>query len=388
MATQPSLFDDLPAANGASPVVLPGSKQALSKEQRRFNKLIADIETARMDLARWSAFIPRAMAEHAARTEPLRLRYRELRVEIARALDAAAGSKRLNKSQRRKVVDLLTSQLTDLMEEERTPELDQLFEKHGLGDFDEEHEAGLALMRELMRETTGVEVDQDARSPEDFAHAIRDKLAEENEALAREQQRSRRKAGAKAAARAAAEKVATQSVREVYRKLASELHPDREPDPAKRARKTDLMQHANTAYQAGDLLALLELQLKIEQIDPAHLSGLPNERLVHYNHVLAGQLQSIKRELADLLTPIAGFMGYGRAQLAEDDLRRTLDQEYGELRKLVRATEADVASFRDIDVLKRRLRTYKVGDALDQHMAEIESMLLGGGAHIRGWARR
>jgi len=60
----------------------------------------------------------------------------------------------------------------------------------------------------------------------------------------------------------------TRAVREVFRKLASELHPDRETDPAEHARKTELMQRVNQTYKAGDLLALLELQLSIEQIDP------------------------------------------------------------------------------------------------------------------------
>jgi hypothetical protein len=62
-----------------------------------------------------------------------------------------------------------------------------------------------------------------------------------------------------------------QSVRDIFRKLTSQLHPDREPDAAERARKTALMQRVNVAYAANDLLALLELQLEVEQIDQAEL---------------------------------------------------------------------------------------------------------------------
>jgi len=91
---------------------------------------------------------------------------------------------------------------------------------------------------------------------------------------------------------------ASRAMREVFRKLASELHPDREPDPDERVRKTVLMQRVNQAYAAGDLLALLELQLSIEQIDASTLAGIAQDRLAHYNHVLEAQLQSLQDELS------------------------------------------------------------------------------------------
>jgi hypothetical protein len=93
---------------------------------------------------------------------------------------------------------------------------------------------------------------------------------------------------------------ATQSVREIYRKLASHLHPDRENDPAERERKTALMQRVNQAYADNKLLDLLQLQLEIEQIDPAHIAGLSEERLKHYNRVLAEQLNELQQEVQEV----------------------------------------------------------------------------------------
>ena len=81
----------------------------------------------------------------------------------------------------------------------------------------------------------------------------------------------------------------SQSLREIYRKLVSGLHPDRETDPTERERKTVLMQRVNQAYDAGQLLQLLELQLEMEQIDTEHIAGLGEARLKHYNQVLAEQ---------------------------------------------------------------------------------------------------
>jgi hypothetical protein len=43
------------------------------------------------------------------------------------------------------------------------------------------------------------------------------------------------------------------------------------------------MQRVNRAYEAQDLLALLELQLQIEQIDESHIANAGEQRLKHYN---------------------------------------------------------------------------------------------------------
>jgi len=93
---------------------------------------------------------------------------------------------------------------------------------------------------------------------------------------------------------------ASQSVREIYRKLASSLHPDREPDPQERERKTALMQRVNQAYNDNKLLDLLQLQWEIEQIDPAHMAGLSDAKLKHYNKVLAEQCDELAAEIDDV----------------------------------------------------------------------------------------
>src|SRR5690349_234103 len=79
-------------------------------------------------------------------------------------------------------------------------------------------------------------------------------------------------------------------LREIYRKLASAVHPDREADAERRAEKNELMQKINRAYATNDLLTLLEAQLRLEQIDPEHVTKLSGERLKHYNKLLSEQL--------------------------------------------------------------------------------------------------
>ena len=46
------------------------------------------------------------------------------------------------------------------------------------------------------------------------------------------------------------------------------------------------------------MLKLLELQLRYEQVDRAHIDNLADERLVHFNRLLVEQVAQIERELA------------------------------------------------------------------------------------------
>ena len=89
-------------------------------------------------------------------------------------------------------------------------------------------------------------------------------------------------------------------MREVYRKLAAALHPDRTPTGASDAERDErlaLMKRANVAYEAGDLLALLGLQLQIEQVDASQLSRMEAHQVRHFNQVLGEQLRDLQDEV-------------------------------------------------------------------------------------------
>src|SRR5690606_17021590 len=140
---------------------------------------------------------------------------------------------------------------------------------------------------------------------------------------------------------------------EVFRKLASALHPDREPDPEERRRKNELMQEANRAYEANDLLTLLDLQLRIEQIDTAHLASLDPERLAHYNQVLREQLAELDEEVARVCAPFE-LVGFAGRRVTPADVDRSVDAEKKELREALEQLQGDLIDFRD----PRRLRLW------------------------------
>lgn len=86
-------------------------------------------------------------------------------------------------------------------------------------------------------------------------------------------------------------------LRKVYRQLASALHPDREQDAEEQQRKTNLMSEANAAYGRRDLMALLHLQLRIEQASTESLLQLPREKLEAMNLLLKAQADELKEAL-------------------------------------------------------------------------------------------
>jgi len=150
---------------------------------------------------------------------------------------------------------------------------------------------------------------------------------------------------------------ALQSVREIFRKLASALHPDRETDAGQRDAKTALMQRANQAYEANDLLALLELQLEIEQIDAGHIAGADTKRLKHYNKVLADQLKELKAESEReemMFRMEFGIDSPGRIDPRK--LGQVLEVEALELRAAIADIEREMTLFADVRATKRWLK--------------------------------
>jgi hypothetical protein len=199
---------------------------------------------------------------------------------------------------------------------ESDAELRAIYDRHSELLFGVETEAERAFMRDMIAAATGLELDADADigSPSALREAMRNKVAAlERAAEAEQARRTNKPKPAKVNAREARQQVEEsklkQSVRDIFRKLASILHPDRETDPAERTRKTALMQRANAGYAAEDLLGLLELQLEVEQIDQAGLANLGDERIKHYNKLLASQVNEIQMDITALDMALSIDMG-------------------------------------------------------------------------------
>lgn len=366
--TQRTLFDDADNAAVQPAPGVPGRRSATGKVHKRFNQLTDRIASQRALLQRWLDFVPVFQRRHATEMAPLHERLRAGRLAMVGLLDAAIDDKALTKAQRAKVHDILLGQLSELLADAPDDELVRLYDKHSDLSYEDARQEDMAFTQAVAREVFGVNLDDahDAATPEELARRIADELqaAHAQQAERRRERKGRKKSPKAAAAEALREQTAqdaSRAIREVYRKLASELHPDRETDAQQRARKTELMQRANAAYAAGDLLTLLELQLRLEQIDSDALADMAQDRLAHYNHVLEEQLQRLQEELSDVTMPFTTMLaGRSLRQLTPDAVLQMLEADLRELRAAIDVLEHDLIALRDIKALKRMLRDYRI----------------------------
>ena len=262
------------------------------------------------------------------------------------------------------LLELARAQLEDDPQDEQIIALHDQYADIG---FAEDQELDRELARGMAEQMFGVELEEHelGGSVEEAMAAAAAKARQAAEAEA-EAARARRAAGSKARTRATdkaaaseqAAKEASQSVREVFRKLASALHPDRAGDEVERARRHELMQRVNHAYDEGDLLTLLTLQLETEQIDAAHLARVSTARLGHYNKVLREQVRELEQELGGITGHFARLTGQSPAVVTPAAVQQSLNREIVELKRDIKALKAHHVMLQEPAQRKRWLQQY------------------------------
>jgi len=374
-----------------------GSAGPASREHKRFQDLLAKIDKARRRLQSWQAQAPVFAEAYERQVAPLEKKLIGERRAWAFELEQLLlGNTKWSVAERGVLQRMICDIAHGLVDAGDEPDLElkALYDRHAELDYDSEEQEQVAAMKAMFEATTGIELDDDpddpAASAAELMERARRKMAEGAaadsakdaegakafEAFEREgAERSRRrpKTAAQKRAEADAER-ATQNVRAVYRKLAAALHPDRAaPDAteAQRAERHEQMSRANAAYEAGDLLALLTLQLQIEQVDVAHAAGVAAEQVRHFNRVLAEQLQELEGEVQQ--REIAFCAGYGlmpERRPDPDKLTPLLKQEVQEMLGAAAFLERERRALRGPltvarKYLKRVAEEQRFEDALD-----------------------
>lgn len=352
-----------------APVRIPAAPSGapLTAQQKKFNRHIERIAQQRELLAQWQQAVGEYRERYQREFAPLQNGYAALAIELVEWLDAASSTTKLTKADRRTLSEAIANLLASLIDaapdEATRARLKEIYNRHSGGDYDAEEAEGDAMAREMAQamahDLFGVDLqDEDMDSPEAILRRLQEQMQARQEQAEQERQahraaRARKPSASERKAQEAAAQ-ATQSVREIYRKLASQLHPDREPDPVERERKTALMQRVNQAYAGNKLLDLLQLQLEVEQIDPTHIAGLSEERLTHYNRVLAEQLRELQQEVYDVQAQFMMSRGAGMGRnLKPASLMRELRAQLASLqfqtqglRKEINALRADPAALK------------------------------------------
>ena len=345
-----------------SPSLVLTSAAPLNKDQKAFNTLIKKIDARRAELADWGEAIPLFKQRYVSELLPLQDRETALHIQLALSLDMAHGQKGVTKGEKRKLSTMIAELALLVLARKDDDQIKALYNTHSQSDFDVEEAARQNDMKSMLEEMLGMDLgdDIDLNSPDEVMQRLESQFRAQHEA-GQGQTAPRKKTAkqlARDAQREAEEKQMSQSIREVYRKLASALHPDREPDPVERQRKTELMQRANEAYEKGNLLQLLELQLQLEHIDQAHLATLGEERLKHYIKILKGQLGELEAEIQHVEYGFAAEFGLSPFErLRPHELMPMLHADLADCEINIRRVQAELDNVGDPKQLKAWLKT-------------------------------
>jgi hypothetical protein len=266
-----------------------------------------------------------------------------------------------------------------------------VYSDESIDEMDAEH---IDDMLEMLDEM-GVELPEQAGkgSAADMAQAalkaLQEKMAkqqelEEQRKAKRDQKRAAKakadpKAQAKLAEKEQAAQEAQHALRHIYRQLARQLHPDRADNDAQRALHHDLMSEANTAYERQDLLALLKLQLKAQQIDASAMYTVAEDKLKNWVILLRAQAKDLNSEFFQLQMQMSHeFRIPPNKALTASNLEYSLAsamQDYQEAIHLMRSDLEMVKSDADLKRwAKANSKELERHDAIDEDLLEALMM--------------
>jgi hypothetical protein len=278
----------------------PAARPASTPDQDRFRYLIGRIEKMRHARAAWDEQVVAFKTSDAERVHPLRATLKRVTRETVLLIDRLLDQKGWSRADQNALKDIACHTAEALLQANpHDVEIRTIFDRYSSMTFQETKQEEIEDLKQQAKEYMGIDLDDaDIESEDDLVERVYEHMKNE-EARQRERSAERRKSPGPQRAEVSAQ-AAKQFLREIYRKLASAVHPDREADAARRAEKTKLMQQINHAYSTNDLLTLLEAQLRLELIDPAHVSRISGERLQQFNRLLSQQLEAANTELRSL----------------------------------------------------------------------------------------
>jgi len=337
-------------------IVVKQENASLSKDQKTFNRLIKKIQQDKETLLLWRSTLELYNDDYLTKYKPIKENYDQKREKLVFLLDNGVENFKFTQTEVSKLHFAIKSIVYELMNANETEELKLIYNKYFEEDYDEASEEAMEAMKESLKEMFDIELDDvDLDSSEDdIFSSLGQKLYEK--AQQEEEERATKKATKKSPKMVEAEKKEAQinlSIQEIFRKLVKDLHPDRERDPTERARKNELMQRVNKAYDKKDLLGLLELQLEIEQISADSLNAIAEDRLKHYNQVLKGQTKQLEDEI-EMFKEMLMFKYNIPIYFVNDpdEPLRFLKHETEEVKEKLEIIDVDLVSFQEVKGIK------------------------------------
>ena len=330
----------------------------LSPAQKKFNLLLEQIAAARATVLMWTTETERLRERHMleviAHAKPMQALQLALALQVEAILFSPPPRVKMAVRRRRALTEyILHLARTLLHAEPDNQEFQALHDRHSEDDFAsiraEEHAIDMEIAEDMLSNLYGEDV-VDKSGAADFEELIQrtHERMEQQQQSAPVRKRSKREQASDARRKAETDAL-SQSLREIYRKLASSLHPDREPDLVLRGKKTELMQRINIAYQNKDLLALLTLQMEVEQISSASLGEVPEARLAQYNQILREQLDTLKAQQQTLVQTLFDVLEPSTSQRVPvaQDFDRAIDEQKRQMQRAKQSLEHSLEALKD-----------------------------------------
>lgn len=365
--------------------VLPSEKNPLSPAQQRFNKLLAKVDKLGRKLQDFERLAGKVRGPHLeCITELERQEFvvqRQMLLFLHERLQRKGLTAAQQKTARTIVKILLHRQAND-----SDAEVMALHAAYGLAeDAQLQSQALDEEMLNMVEDAMGGALDRQAleglETPEQVLEALMQQMhahdaAKQERQAARRAQRPPTERQRKTQEQ---EQDAKATLRSIYRQLASALHPDRETDPAERERKHTLMVQVNTAYERGDLTALLHLQLQAEQVDAEHIARMADDKIAALSLLLKQQVATLEEQLMDAEMALSSELGVlVRASMKEAAVLHALLDEQETQTQWVQQQRDDLERVREGDApLKLWLREQAM---LAREQAEHDAFL----AHLNG----
>lgn len=355
-----------PPGESTSLTVKKKTKEAISKGQSVFNRLIKKVERLRKDIDGLHKDLDTALARHTLKMVPVAREATRLRAQIVDLMfPFYVTPQGLSKRERSILAEILSSLLDNVIglddaALERHKEMykvlngesfddvvrqdmefakdhmSQMFADHGIdfdfGDVDLSDEEAMArTLRELQEK---VQAEQERRQQQPPKRK-KTKRQLEKEARAEEMEKARNR-----------------SLATIYKQLARSLHPDLEQDETLKAEKEELMKQLTAAYEAQDLHTLLKLETQWLTRNSGNIQALTGEKLEIYNTVLKEQVAELEVEYhrAFAHPRYEPLMAYGMHH--PKALARMIDRSAQEMRIRNGTMEQTIANLKGKDPLR------------------------------------
>jgi hypothetical protein len=367
MPHQDDLFSELPQPEaqpaGHKVVALKFRDAALTPAQKAFNRLLTRIENLSAKLEATRTLADGHRVRSATELEPLERAQCALMRQMVLLLAGRLERKGLTRAQKQAATDIACG-LSETLALQGDTEMQVLHDALSPQTLDEKDREAADDMRAMLENILGVPLHEGDEAgamdhPDAVLQAAMRRMGARAEAEKAERHAQRAaKAGTARQRKAEQETLDAQTaLRTVYRQLASALHPDRETDPAERARKTALMSEANAAYERRDLVTLLHLRLRAEHLDAGTVANLAKEKIAALTVLLKEQVGALEHDLWTLEQQVRGeFELRPGAVLSAASLQRLLRERQQLIQLQIVQMQRDLQRVQDDAQLKRWLK--------------------------------